>query len=33
VLEAFETRQIERTDLEVSAGNGGPPAEEPADES
>jgi len=28
VLEAYETREIERTDL--SAGNGGPPAEEPA---
>jgi translation initiation factor IF-2 len=28
VLEVYETREIERTDL--SAGNGGPPAEEPA---
>jgi translation initiation factor IF-2 len=34
VLEAYETRQIERTDLEVTGGNGGPPAaEEPAEES
>jgi len=31
-LEAYETRQIERTDLEVTGGNGGPP-EEPAEES
>jgi translation initiation factor IF-2 len=30
VLEFFETREIERTDL--SAGNGGPPAEEPESE-
>ena len=28
VFEVYETREIERTDL--SAGNGGPPAEEPA---
>jgi translation initiation factor IF-2 len=33
VLEAYETRQIERTDLEVTGGNGGPPPEEPAEES
>jgi translation initiation factor IF-2 len=32
VLEAYETRQIERTDLEVTGGNGGPPPEEPSDE-
>ena len=30
VLEAFETREIERTDLDVTTGNGGPP--EPAGE-
>ena len=33
ILEAYETRQIERTDLEVTGGNGGPPPEEPAEES
>ena len=33
VLEAYETRQIERTDLEVTGGNGGPSPEEPAEES
>ena len=33
VLEAYETRQIERTDLEVTGGNGGPPPEDPSDES
>ena len=33
VLEAYETRQVERTDLEVSAGNGGPPAAEEPEES
>ena len=33
VLEAYETRQIERTDLEVTGGNVGPPPEEPSDES
>jgi len=33
ILEAYETRQIERTDLEVKGGNGGPPSEEPAEES
>jgi translation initiation factor IF-2 len=33
ILEAYETRQIERTDLEVTGGNGGPPSEEPAEES
>jgi translation initiation factor IF-2 len=32
VLEAYETRQIERTDLEVAGGNGGPPPEEPEEE-
>jgi translation initiation factor IF-2 len=33
ILEAYETRQIERTDLEVAGGNGGPPPEESAEES
>ena len=33
ILEAYETRQIERTDLEVTGGNGGPPPpDEPAEE-
>ncbi len=31
VLEAYETRQVERTDLEVTGGTG-PPAQEPAEE-
>jgi translation initiation factor IF-2 len=33
ILEAYETRQIERTDLEVTGGNGGPPPpDEPVEE-
>src|SRR6187397_889899 len=32
ILEAYETRQIERTDLEVTGGNGGPPPEEAVEE-
>jgi translation initiation factor IF-2 len=33
VLEAYETREIERTDLEVSGNGGAPPADEEPDES
>ena len=32
ILEAYETRQIERTDLDVPAGVSAPPAEETLEE-